>query len=941
MPTADINVFISYSHDSHAHEARVLALADRLRDEGLNCIIDLYDDETPAEGWPLWMERQISDADFVLMVCTEAYYRRVMGKEQPGKGLGARWEGNLILQHLYNSAVVNTKFIPLLFDESDAQYIPTPAEGATHYHIDTPEGYEALYSRLTNQPLTPKNEIGPLRKVQPRPRAPLRLSGGAILQPNLVHPYALQANFTGRVKERNELTAWLADDARPICALIAMGGMGKSALAWYWMVNDLLPAADAPIDGVMWWSFYEGESSFAKFVDDALKYVSQQQTIDAARLPSTYDRAQELRQLLQRKRILFILDGFERQLRAYASLDAAYREDADNISRDERACVDPTAARLVRAIAAVAGTRAKLLITSRLMMHDLEDGTGRSLAGVIRYDLEGLPPEDALKFMREQGVLKGTDAEIDKACAVYGYHSLSLRLLSGLIVHDTRKPGDIDAAPRHDVSADLIARRHHILEQSYNALPADESTLLSRLAAFRSRTDYKALLTFNEYGSEARFDAALEDLQRRGLLQRDMKTDRYDLHPLVRRYAYDRLSDKTATHTRLRDYFAAMPAPDVKKVQSLEDLLPAIELYHHTARAGLYYEAVVLFHDQLATPLYYRFGAYQTRIELLLALFPGGEDRPPRLKDENAQAWTLGVLANSYSRSGQPRRAASLFEQHNALQEKAGDKKNLATGLGNIADAQLKLGELTAAENSLRRSIALSREIKDEFWEAVGHRELGWLLAYRGAFDEAAGELDIALGLFEKRRVTQAICIVWSYRALRAMLMNDAGAALEAAQRAFEFWKQSAKETYPNERDRVHVEWLWGAALVLEGKDLSGAETHLGEALTGCRRINLVEFEPDILLAWGRLLLARGDESGARAVAEEALRLAERCEFRLQEAAIHNFLARVALAARERGIARAHAESARARALCDGPPYCYKPALDEAEGLLRELGATD
>ena len=34
--------------------------------------------------------------------------------------------------------------------------------------------------------------------------------------------------------------------------------------------------------------------------------------------------------------------------------------------------------------------------------------------------------------------------------------------------------------------------------------------------------------------------------------------------------------------------------------------------------------------------------------------------------------------------------------------------------------------------------------------------------------------------------------------------------------------------------------------------------------------------------------------------------------------------------------ARAEAEIGRERALCDSPPHCYKPALDEAERLLKE-----
>jgi tetratricopeptide (TPR) repeat protein len=347
-----------------------------------------------------------------------------------------------------------------------------------------------------------------------------------------------------------------------------------------------------------------------------------------------------------------------------------------------------------------------------------------------------------------------------------------------------------------------------------------------------------------------------------------------------------------------------------------------------------------LFRDRLATLLYYRFGAYQLRIELARALFPDGEECPPRLKEEGAQVWMLNGLANSYSLSGQPRRAVPLFELSNVLDEKRGHKKGLAIGLGNIAAmTQIILGELAIAESNLRQRIQLGREVEDEFDETVGHQELGRLLAYRGAFDEAAGELEISTRYWERISHKQAICLDESYRALRALLMKDARAALEAGQRSFEFWKKNAEETYPVELDLVRVEWLLGAALIMEGEDLNAAAAHLTEALTRCRRINLVEFEPDILLAWARWHWAKGDVEEAKRQADEALAIADRCEYRLKQAEIHNFRARVALEGGEREVARVEAERARERAWCDGPPYCYRPALEEALGMLRELGA--
>lgn len=78
-------VFISYSHDSEEHAVRVLALADRLRTEGIEAILDQYE-MSPPEGWPRWMDRQVRDADVVVMVCTETFTTAASwARRRPGK----------------------------------------------------------------------------------------------------------------------------------------------------------------------------------------------------------------------------------------------------------------------------------------------------------------------------------------------------------------------------------------------------------------------------------------------------------------------------------------------------------------------------------------------------------------------------------------------------------------------------------------------------------------------------------------------------------------------------------------------------------------------------------------------------------------------------------------------------------------------------------------
>ena len=132
--------------------------------DGIDCTIDQYV-VVPEEGWPLWMENQIQNSNFVLMVCTETYYRRVVGQEESGKGLGVRWEGRLIYHSIYRAEMRNTKFIPVLFEAGDFSHIPGPVGDTNFYLVQTERGYEDLYRHLINQPHTIKPELGKLRSL--------------------------------------------------------------------------------------------------------------------------------------------------------------------------------------------------------------------------------------------------------------------------------------------------------------------------------------------------------------------------------------------------------------------------------------------------------------------------------------------------------------------------------------------------------------------------------------------------------------------------------------------------------------------------------------------------------------------------------------------------------------------------------------------------------
>src|SRR5437660_7057658 len=168
-------IFISYTHDSESHMNRVFELSERLRSDGVDSSIDQYE-VSPPEGWPAWMRMQIKQANFVLVICSENYLKRYERSEELGKGTGAKWEGAIIGQELYEAEGRNTKFIPVVFTPDDVKYIPVEMRGGTRYVLDSDARYDDLYGHLTEQPKTVKRELGELRQLplirQPRTLSP-------------------------------------------------------------------------------------------------------------------------------------------------------------------------------------------------------------------------------------------------------------------------------------------------------------------------------------------------------------------------------------------------------------------------------------------------------------------------------------------------------------------------------------------------------------------------------------------------------------------------------------------------------------------------------------------------------------------------------------------------------------------------------------------------
>jgi hypothetical protein len=138
--SAPLRVLLSYAHESTEHRARVKALAQRLESEGLEITLDAESAE-PAEGWWVWLEREVTAADLVLVVISAAY-QTAFGTPQ------LRWPGPVLSPALYAAEVAHRPFLPVVFSEADAAYPPEPMVQQTCYRADTEQDVSLLLRTL-------------------------------------------------------------------------------------------------------------------------------------------------------------------------------------------------------------------------------------------------------------------------------------------------------------------------------------------------------------------------------------------------------------------------------------------------------------------------------------------------------------------------------------------------------------------------------------------------------------------------------------------------------------------------------------------------------------------------------------------------------------------------------------------------------------------------
>ena len=149
MPDQNISTatraFISYSWSSPTHEAWIINLATRLREDGVDVILDKWDLQPGHDAYQ-FMETMVTDKTVtkVMMICDKDYVEKANARSG---GVGT--ESQIISPELYGNGAQD-KFAALMTDEDEEgnAHVPVFYKGRIYLDFRSADKFEESYEQL-------------------------------------------------------------------------------------------------------------------------------------------------------------------------------------------------------------------------------------------------------------------------------------------------------------------------------------------------------------------------------------------------------------------------------------------------------------------------------------------------------------------------------------------------------------------------------------------------------------------------------------------------------------------------------------------------------------------------------------------------------------------------------------------------------------------------
>jgi hypothetical protein len=753
--------------------------------------------------------------------------------------------------------------------------------------------------------------------------------------PNRTSPF-----LCGRSRELAELTRSLENPGAHVVALVAFGGVGKTALVKKWLL-DIRDTGYGGVERVYGHSFYSQgaaenkQTSCDGFLDHALAWFGD----PASSGDSSWDKAQRLLRLLGRRRTLLILDGLE-------PLQHAPRR-----SRQGGEIKDPALQSLICGLARhMSGL---CVITTRIEIPELKEYQG---AGFEQLDLENLSRTAGAELLLKQGV-KGSVSELCEVSDDFGGHALALTLLGSylrIVYHGDPTKRDRIRSLMHESHQGGHARR---VMEAYERWftnqpeldvlrmlglfdrPADGGAIRALLAApsIPYLTDKASIL------SPEAWHVALANLRLTNLVAEvdDDSSDTLDCHPLVREHFRDKVQQEVPDawktgNIRLYEYLRGRVQYFPETGEELDILLAAVSHgcaagHHQQALNEVYWKRILRQDENLSRRLH---GSSMADLAALSNFFKTMWTEPiGQLVNPGFVVMQAALHLRTLGRceEGSEASAAAL-----ELSIKEGDFVHASMAAGSLSQICLNTGRLTECLSYARQGIEHAAQSGDLYQQMCRWTTLGDALHHLGRTGEAILQFD------EANRVQQQLDSenpylgsIWGYRYRDLLLrFGDHQEVLRQAESTLA-WALRSNRQLDIAVDRLS---LARAGLCrskeIGDQDVSRAITLCSQAVEGLFRIAFQEMIIRALLVRIELHLLAGDCEKAQGDLATARGIAQRRRMTLHEADCLLWECRVLLATGQR--AGAKAALAAATALIES--MGYKRRAEELESLERLLG---
>lgn len=404
----------------------------------------------------------------------------------------------------------------------------------------------------------------------------------------------------------------------------------------------------------------------------------------------------------------------------------------------------------------------------------------------------------------------------------------------------------------------------------------------------------------------ARLDAALHDLDDRGLLWWDRSSNSYDLHPIVRAYVHEQLdaSDRVRANERVRDHFQALPPEPEATAKSVEDLGRTITIFRALVGAGQRNAARALWASRLSSVLIEQLGAHVAVIELLS---PFADDHDTRV---------LADLSEAYYRINRYDEAVESATRRLALALRSNSRGETRVALQGLG--------LTLRASGTIGGFARCVQLREELSKAARSSPSAWLLADLATIARLRGDARQAAFLLDDAQRTadadKNASLLTQIRVTRLLVQHQLGVSVLDG-------KISVAEAELGE-------WSGRHALAWLRVEYAISRCLLEDALTAANDLERLErdagMETTPAVSAAVLAMLHRDTEATAAVDEALVRSP-----RLHPAARpHYWLAEALRSLGRSDEAALHARSAYRQAWSDGPPNSDCWSLRRANALL-------